>query len=40
MAKKAIWYDMPNKLTKWNPMAQNGNPKQSIEVNELIKKRK
>jgi hypothetical protein len=38
MAKKAISYCMPNKLTKWNPMAQNGNPTQSVEVNGLIKK--
>jgi hypothetical protein len=37
MAKKAISYYMPNKLTKWNCMAQNGNPTKSVEVNELIK---
>jgi hypothetical protein len=38
MAKKAISYYVPNKLSKWNPMAQNGNPTKSVEVNELIKR--
>jgi hypothetical protein len=38
MAKKAISYYMPNKLSKWNPIAQNGNPTKSVEVNELIKR--
>jgi hypothetical protein len=40
MAKKENVYYMPNKLTKWNPMAKNGNPTQSFEVNKLYQKHK
>jgi hypothetical protein len=35
--KKAISYYMPNKITPWNQLAQQGNPTRSIEVNQLYK---
>lgn len=37
MWKKAISFYMPNRMTPWNQLSQQGNPTRSFEVNQLCK---